>query len=113
MKIPETIQILIQRLEHELEETQREATRGISLLQPALSLFSGNPTILRYFVYFNNALLLVDNFRKRIESIKETFVFDEITDEQIQEAGQELGELLGRVLEAKIEADRILKILED
>lgn len=112
MIIPEPIQLLYQQLTQELEDIKQLAMRGLKLLQPLLSLFENNATILRYYAYFNNSLFLVEISRGRIQAIIEFILSDRVTDEDIQEAGEELGEILGRILETKIEVNRIIKIIE-
>jgi hypothetical protein len=113
MTTPESIQLLLQRLTQELEETEQAATRGLILLQPVLSLFSNNAIILKYYAYLNNSLLLVEISRRRIQTILETLSLEEITEQETQEAGEELGAMLGRVVETKIGVNQIIRILEE
>lgn len=58
-------------------------------------------------------MLLVTVSRPRVQAIRETLLFNDVTNEEIQEAGEELGEILGRTLETKIEAQRIIQIFEE
>ncbi|MFB2919429.1 hypothetical protein [Aerosakkonema funiforme] len=113
MAIPSEIVALIERLNQELNETEQEAIKGVNIVRQGLSFFPNNVTLTRYFAYFNNALFLVEVFRRRIQSAIATISPENVTDEEIQETGEDLGEILGRVLETKIGIRGIIRIFEE
>ncbi len=113
MPIPSEIQALIDRLNRELDETERDSTEGLNLIRPLLSRFQDNVRLIQFFALFNNALLFVEISRRRIQAIADRISAPDVTNEEIQEAGQDLGELLGRTLEATIRGRQILDFLEN
>jgi hypothetical protein len=113
MPIPPEIQSLIERLNLELEITEREANEGLSLVRPILSSFPDNVRLIQFVALFNNGLLFVEISRRRIRAIAERLNAPDITTAEIQEAGEDLGVLLGQCLEAKIRSKTILDILKD
>jgi hypothetical protein len=113
MPIPSEIKSLIERLNLELETTEREANEGLSLVRPILSSFSDNVRLIQFVALFNNGLLFVEIARRRIQAIVERLSAPDITMAEILEAGEDLGMLLGQCLEARIRGKRILDILKD
>ncbi|AFY75969.1 hypothetical protein Ple7327_0522 [Pleurocapsa sp. PCC 7327] len=113
MPIPPELVDLVNRLNQELDETEREATEGLNLLRPLLSRFPSNVRLIQFFAFFNNGLLFIDISRRRIQAIVERFLAFDVTAEEIQETGEDLSTLLGQILEAKIRGKLILDILED
>jgi hypothetical protein len=113
MPIPSEIQSLINRLNLELETTEREANEGLSLVRPVLSSFPDNVRLIQFVALFNNGLLFVEISRRRIRAIVERLTAPDITTVEILEAGEDLSMLLGQSLEAKIRGKRILDILKD
>ncbi|GFE67869.1 restriction endonuclease subunit S [Chroococcus sp. FPU101] len=112
MTVPESIRILIQRLDLELDESEQAANRGLELLQSVISVFSKNAIMIRYYAYFNNVLFFVNLSRNKIETIKESLLSENLTTQLIQETGEDLSLMLGQLLETKIELNRILQILD-
>ena len=52
MPIPSEIKSLIERLNLELEEIEREATEGENLLRQLMSLFPKNASLIQFFAYW-------------------------------------------------------------
>ena len=52
MPIPPEIESLIERLNLELEEIEREATQGENLLRQLMSLFPKNASLIQFFAYW-------------------------------------------------------------
>jgi len=57
MAIPIELLALIDRLNQELAETERDATNGVNILRPILFRFPDNDTMTQFFAYFNTAIL--------------------------------------------------------
>jgi hypothetical protein len=112
MAIPSEIPALIERLNHELEETDQHAITGINKLRPLMSRFPDNILLIQFFAYFNDILLFVEISRRRIRMNVATISPANVTDQEIQEAGEDLATLLGRIREAKIEVEQIMTRLE-
>lgn len=68
MPIPADIQILINHLNQELDETEQEATEGLNLVRGVISLFPENVILIQYFAYFNTAILFVETSRRQIQT---------------------------------------------
>jgi hypothetical protein len=111
MPIPSEIQALIDRLNRELDETERKATDGLNILRRAISTFTGNVILVQYLAYLNALLLFVETSRRQIEIIVETLTPVDVPTSTIQESGEDLGTLLGRVLEGKNRVEQILNFL--
>ena len=113
MPIPSEIQSLVDRLDRELGEIEREATEGLNLVRPILSNFPDNVRLIQFMAFFNNGLLFVEISGRRIEAIVERLKAPDVTTEEIQESGEDLSMLLGQALEAKIRGERILNLLRE
>lgn len=112
MPIPSQIQTLIDRLNQELDETERSATLGINLVRPILSQFPQNARLTQFFAYFSNVLFFIEMSKTRqMPIIVESISQRDLGDGEIREAAEELGTLLGQVLEAKIGVRRIIERL--
>ncbi|MCL1466264.1 hypothetical protein [Argonema galeatum] len=111
--IPSEIQALIDRLNQELAQIEREATEGLNLARPILSRFPDNVILIGSFATLNNALFFVDNSRRRIQITVESISPENVPASVIQEAGEDLAELQGRIMEAKIRVSRIVNRLEN
>jgi hypothetical protein len=66
MSITPEIQTLVERLNQELGEIEREATEGENLLRQLMSLFSNNASLIQFFAYFQTTRFFVVNARRRI-----------------------------------------------
>ncbi|MCL1463182.1 MULTISPECIES: hypothetical protein [Argonema] len=113
MPIPSQILALIDRLNQELEQTERDATEGLNLVRQRLSRFPDNVVLTQFFAALSNILLFVEIYRGRIQSIVDRISPENVASEIIQEAGEDLGIILGRVLEVKINANRLKTRLEN
>lgn len=113
MPIPSEIQILIARLNRELEETEQDALSGLNLVRQRLDLFPENETLIQFFSALSNLLFFVEITRRRIHNIIDRLAPDHVPAQIIQEAGEDLGFILGRVLEAKMNASQLKNRLED
>lgn len=108
MTIPLALHTLINRLNQELAQTEQAATAGLNLLRDLLSRFPDNTQLIQFFAYLNTVIMFIESSRRRIQTIMERMLTDEITAEEILEAGEDLGALLGQVLETKIEVRLII-----
>ena len=112
MTLPSNINALIERLNHELENLERELSQSIELIRARINLFPENLILIQLFATFNNYILFAENTRRRINEIKRYLGQEDLSDDELQEAGEDLSEQLGRVLEAKIIINNIKKRLE-
>jgi len=112
MSLPNSIQKLIQQIDHNLTQTEQRAYQGINLVRPLLEKFPENFILMRHFAYFNNVVLFIGIAQNKTRSIVDICTQENLTTEEIQEIGKDLGELLGRILDAKISIENIIKILE-
>ncbi len=106
--IPPEFTELINRLNQELNQTEQQVTRGLSLTRDLLSRFSDNAILTQYFAYFSTVLFWVENSRKQMQSTVEAVA----SGADIQTAGEDLAALLGQVLEAKLRVERFIDYLE-
>lgn len=113
MSIPQEIRAAVDRLNKELEETEREATEGLNLVRPILSSFPDNTILTQFFASLNNVLLFVEISKRRIQITVNRISRTEAIAEEIEEAGEDLGIELGRVLEAKMSVKRIIARLRE
>ena len=112
MTLPSNINALIERLNHELENLERELSQSIELIRARINLFPENLILIQLFATFNNYILFAENTRRRINEIERYLGKEDLSDDELQEAGEDLSEQLGRVLEAKIIINNIKKRLE-
>ncbi|MCC0178456.1 restriction endonuclease subunit S [Waterburya agarophytonicola K14] len=113
MSIPPEIQSIIDRLNLELEEIEREATEGLNLIRPILSSFPDNVILIQLFASLSNFLLFVEISERRIEITINRISSDDVANSIISEVGEDLGTELGRALEAKISVRRIISRLQE
>ncbi len=112
MPIPSEIRELADRLNQELEQTERDTTEGLNLVRQRLSIFPDNDILIQFFGSLSNILFAVEIYRGRIQRIVERLSPADVPPEVIREAGEDLGLILGRVLEVKINANRLKSRLE-
>lgn len=108
---PSEIQSLIDLLNQELDQIEREADEGINIAKLLLSRFPNNVKLIGLLTTLDNALFFVDNFRKRIRATFEKISSTEALAEAIQAAGEDLSEFLGRVLESKMLVSKATAVL--
>jgi hypothetical protein len=113
MNIPPDITDLIERLNQELEQTEREVNEGINLVRLPLSRFPENPLLVQFFAYLNNVIFLVENYRQRIRATVELLLEVDVDPEEANDAIEELATMLGVVLETKIRAENIVNRLRN
>jgi len=113
MAIPSEIQALIDRLNQEMNETEQEATEGLTLTRQNLSRFPDNAILIQFFASFSNLLMFVDLYRRRVQATVEELEETDVPSDLIQEVGEDLATILGQVLEAKINANRLKSRLEN
>ena len=113
MTLPSNINALIERLNHELENLERELSQSIELIRARINLFPENLILIQLFATFNNYILFAENTWRRIGEIERYLSKKDLFDDELQEAGEDLSEQLGRVLEAKIIVNNIRERLED
>ena len=114
MTVPPEINSLVENLDRQLEEINREATIGQNLARIILDRFPNNASLVQFFATFSNALLFVEVERRRIKSIIENIsLLNEVTDESIKEVGEDLAAETGRILETKSLIVNLKQRLED
>ncbi|MGH2412629.1 MAG: restriction endonuclease subunit S [Microcystaceae cyanobacterium] len=114
MSIPSEITALVERLNQELAQIEREATEGLMLARITLEYFPENIILIEMFAFLNNVIFLIGIERERIPTIVATLAeTDETTGEDIQAVGEDLAAKLGRLLETKIRVSRIKNRLEN
>lgn len=113
MSITPEIQALVEGLNQELGEIEREATEGENLLRQLMSLFSNNASLIQFFAYFQTTRFFVVNARKRIRETIEKISAQEVDPQIVTESGEDLATLLGEVIETKIRSRNLLNRLRD
>ena len=111
MPIPSEIQAIIDRLEGELEEIEREITEGLNILRGVMSRFPDNAILVQYFAYLSSLLFFVETSRRQIQETVERLSPANVPIALIQESGEDLSTLLGRVIEGKIRVEPIITFL--
>jgi len=112
MSIPSEIIAIIERLNQEFNQTEREITDALNIVRRNLSFFPNNVIMTQYFAYLNTVLFSVESYKRQVQAIVEIISATDVPTEVIQEAGEDLGNLLGRVIESKIAVRRIISRLE-
>ena len=112
MTLPSNINGLIERLNHELRNLDRELFQSMELIRSRINLFPENLILIQLFATFNNYILFAENTRRRINEIERYLSKKNLSDDELQEAGEDLSEQLGRILEAKIIVNNIKERLE-
>ena len=108
MPVPLEITALIERLDRQLDEIEREATAGLNLAQDILKCFPNNFTVIQLSAFLNTAVFFVDTSKKIIHSlVKNLSATNLATDVEIQEAGEDLATDLGRAMETKMRVSQI------
>jgi hypothetical protein len=113
MPIPPEIQELINRLNQELDETEQDVTEGLNILNPIMSQFPNNASLIQFFAYFQTTLFWVANARNRIQLTREQLETQSIAVSIVTESGEELSILLGEVIETKIRSENLLNRLKN
>ena len=66
MPILPEIQTVIDRLNRELNEIERESTEGLNLTRELLSRFPDNAILTQFFASFSSLLFFVETYRRRV-----------------------------------------------
>ncbi|MBW4493974.1 MAG: hypothetical protein KME26_12980 [Oscillatoria princeps RMCB-10] len=113
MSIPSEIAGLIERLNQEFNEIEREATDGLALTTTILERFPNNFTALQLLASLKTALFFAEASRNRIPNLQEDISLSEVTaKETVKEAAESLATQLVRVLETKTEVSGVKNRLE-
>lgn len=75
--------------------------------------FPDNVTLIGLFATLSNALLFVENSRRRIQITVDSILPENVRSQVIQEAGEDLAELLGRVLDTKMLVNTVMTRLDN
>jgi hypothetical protein len=113
MPIPPEIQSLVDRLNEELGEIEREATEGENFLRELMSLFSNNASLIQFFAYFQTTRFFVVNARRRIRETMEKLSAQQDDPQILVESGEDLAALLGEIIETKLRSKNLLNRLRD
>lgn len=106
--------ILVERINNELDNLNRELYQAIELVREKIILFPDNIILMQLFSSLNNYALFAENTKRRIQETIQYLAVQEIPSERhIQEAGEDLSEQLGRLLEAKVIVSNIKIRLEN
>ncbi|MEM7590769.1 MAG: restriction endonuclease subunit S [Cyanobacteria bacterium P01_A01_bin.83] len=113
MPIPPEIQSLVEQLNLELEEIEREATEGEKIVRQLMSLFPNNASLIQFFAYWQTTRFFVVNAKRRINETKEQLAEQPEESEIVRESGRDLATLLGEVIETKIRSRALLDRLKN
>ncbi|WP_017717801.1 hypothetical protein [Kamptonema formosum] len=113
MHIPSEIAGLIERLNQELNEMEREATDGLALTRTIVDRSPNNFTAIQLLAFWKTTLFFVETSRNRIPSLREDISLSEVTAKQaVKDAAESLATELVRVLETKTEVSGVKNRLE-
>ncbi|HAG85427.1 MAG TPA: restriction endonuclease subunit S [Cyanobacteria bacterium UBA12227] len=112
MTLSSDIQRLIERLNQELDNIEREATEKLPQANRLLSRFPGNARLTQLLATLNNTILFINTSRRFIQMTVEELAPDDVTSEEVQEAGEELSTLEGRIIEIKTLVSSTISALE-
>ncbi|MCU0515889.1 MAG: hypothetical protein MUC60_03290 [Oscillatoria sp. Prado101] len=113
MSVPSKIAGLIERLNQELNEIEREATNGLALTTTIVERFPNNFTAIQLLTFWKTTLFFVETSRDRIPSIREDIGLAKMTaKEAVKEAADSLATELVRVLETKTKVSGVKNRLE-
>ena len=85
MSLPNSIQNLIQQIDHNLTQTEQRAYQGINLVRPLLEQFPENFILMRHFAYFNNVVLFIGIAQNKTRSIVDICTQEYIRSSRITE----------------------------
>jgi|JFJP01.1.fsa_nt_gi hypothetical protein len=113
MTLHSNFNTLVEQINDELNNLDRELSQAIELVRARITLFPDNFISIQLYASLNNYALFVENTRRRTQETLQYLTIDESpSDQDIQEAGEDLSEQLGRLLEAKIVVSNIKIRLE-
>ncbi|MDB9516720.1 hypothetical protein PN466_07150 [Roseofilum reptotaenium CS-1145] len=108
MTIPSELNVLINRLNAELDRIEAQGTEGLRLLRPIMSSFPDNTILIQQFAYLNTILFFVQSSRKQIKDNVALIADTTVSEERIQECGETVSNLLGKVIEVKLKVETIV-----
>jgi len=108
MTIPSELNVLINRLNAELDVIEAQGMEGLRLLRPIMSSFPDNTILIQHFAYLNTILFFVQSSRKQISDSLELIADATVSKERIQECGEMLSNLLGKVIEVKLKVETLV-----
>jgi hypothetical protein len=113
MTLPSNFNSLVEQINNELNNLDRELSQAIELVRERITLFPNNVISIQLYASLNNYALFGENTRRRVqETLQYLTINQSLSDQDIQEAGEDLSEQLGRLLEAKIVVSNIRIRLE-
>jgi len=104
---------VINRLNQELDEIERQAIAAQYLVREALSRLPENAMLMQTLDYLNEMRRFVNDSRNAIASDIESISSSDVTNLEIQQVGEDLAASLGMTLEIKMQVQRLLSRLED
>ena len=107
------IAAVINRLNQELDEIERQANAAENLVRTALSRLPENVMLRQTLDYLNDVRQFVDDSRSVIASDVESLSGSDVTNAEIQQLGEDLSASLGMTLEIKMQVERLLSRLEE
>ena len=113
MPIPPEIQRIIDQINRDLNEIERDANQGIEIVNRLLSQFPGNDYLSRAFTRFGNQIFFIEMTKRRIRFCLENLSIEDVSEDIIQENGEYLSEISGQVLDYKQEVNSLKNQLED
>ncbi|MDJ1172772.1 hypothetical protein [Roseofilum capinflatum] len=108
MTIPSELNVLINRLNAELDVIEAQGMEGLRLLRPIMSSFPDNTILIQHFAYLNTILFFVQSSRTQISDSLELITDATVSEERIQECGEMLSNLLGKVIEVKLKVETLV-----
>jgi vacuolar-type H+-ATPase subunit D/Vma8 len=113
MSILSEIIAVINRLNQELDEIERQAIAAQNLVREALSRLPENAMLIQTLDYLNEMRQFVNDSRNAIASDIESISGSDVTNLEIQQVGEDLAASLGMTLEIKMQVQRLLSRLEE
>ncbi|MBE9094589.1 hypothetical protein [Tychonema sp. LEGE 07203] len=113
MSIPSDIRPLVNELYQVLDDSERQATKGLFALRTAMSLFPENEILMQYFSSISNFQFCVAGTRLQAENIVNNILLVDVPDEDVQKAGDYLATLLHIAPKVKIMIDKVVERLEE
>jgi len=104
---------VINRLNQELDEIERQAIAAQNLVRKALSRLPENAMLIQTLDYLNEMRRFVNDSRNAIASDIESISSSDVTNLEIQQVGEDLAASLGMTLEIKMQVQRLLSRLEE
>ncbi len=88
MPISPEIAALVNQLNQELNQTEREAREGLKLVRQVMSRFPNNVILIQFLAYFNVAVFFVKNSKRRIQTTVEQLTAENVPAEIFRSLGK-------------------------